>query len=363
MKAAVLYEPNTPLVIEDLDLMPPRAQEVLVRITSAGVCRSDYHIMKGEGAFPMPVVLGHEGAGVVEEVGDGVTSVRPGDAIALSFVPDCGVCYYCTTGRPNLCDLGFSARWGLMDGTSRLRKGDQEVYVFGKVGCFAEYAVIPESGCIPLPKGFPLDNASLIGCCIPTGVGAVLHTGQVEPGSTVAVVGCGGVGLNCVQGARLVNAERIVAVDIRDTALDIARRLGATHTVNARQEDPVARIKELTGGLGADYTFEAYGGTETSLVAYQAARKGGTVVIVGLAPQGDTAPVDLVELTRMEKVVKGSYYGSSRPRVDFPRLAQMVLDGRLELDGLVQRTYRLSELNDAYGDLEEGLPGRGVVVF
>ncbi|MBI4234159.1 MAG: Zn-dependent alcohol dehydrogenase [Chloroflexi bacterium] len=363
MKAAVLYQPNTPLVVEDVELLPPRKGEVLVRIASAGICRSDYHIMKGEGRFPLPVVLGHEGAGVVEQVGEEVTIAKRGDPVVLSFVPNCGHCYFCAIGKPHLCDVGLSGRGGMMDGTTRLRKGSTEIYHFGKVACFAEYAVVPETGCVPLPPGFPLDRAALIGCCVPTGVGAAIHAAQVEPGSSVAVIGCGGVGLNILQGARLVNAQMIIGVDLLDSKLELARKLGATHVVNAAREDTVARVKELTGGRGADYTFEAFGSSRTASVAYDAARKGGTVVIVGIAPDGDRVPIDLVSLTRQEKVVKGSYYGSSRPRVDMPRLAQLYLQGRLDLDNLVQRRYRLSEINQAYSDLEEGEPGRGIIVF
>ena len=363
MKAAVLYEPNTPMVIAELEVLPPRENEVLVRMASAGVCRSDYHFMVGHAPFMMPVVLGHEGAAIVEELGPGVSTIGVGDPVILSFVPNCGFCHYCTIGRPYLCDVGSVARGALMDGTTRLRKGDTEIYQFAKLGCFGQYAVVPASACVKLPQGFPLDQAALMGCSVPTGVGAVINTAQVEAGSSVAVIGCGGVGLNILQGARLVNAGTIIAVDVSDEALQMAAQFGATDAVNASREDPVARIKELTGGLGADYTFESFGGAATSKVAYDAARKAGTVTIVGLAPVGEALSVDLTTLTRMEKVVKGCYYGSARAHVDFPKLTRLVQEGKLDLANLKQRAYGIDQVNEAYGDLERGLPGRGVIVY
>ncbi|PZC44734.1 MAG: S-(hydroxymethyl)glutathione dehydrogenase / alcohol dehydrogenase [Chloroflexi bacterium] len=363
MRAAVLYEPKTPLVVEDLDLLPPRANEVLVRLASAGVCRSDHHFMAGHAPFPTPVVLGHEGAAIVEELGPSVSNLKVGDPVILSFVPNCGFCHFCTIGRPYLCDVGSVARGGLMDGTTRLRKGDMEIYQFAKLGCFGQYAVVPESACIKLPQGFPLDQAALMGCSVPTGVGAVINTAQVEAGSTVAVVGCGGVGLNIIQGARLVNAGKIIAVDISDGALKMAERFGATDGVNSSKEDPVARVRELTGGLGADYTFESFGSATTAKVAYEAARKAGTVTIVGLAPVGESVSIDLTTLTRMEKIVRGCYYGSARPHVDFPKLTRLVQEGKLDLAILKQRSYGLDQVNEAYEDLENGLPGRGVIVY
>jgi NDMA-dependent alcohol dehydrogenase len=363
MKAAVLYDYNTPLVIEEVDLDPPKPGEVLVKTGAAGICRSDYHFMKGEATTMLPVVLGHEGAGVVQAVGEGVTRVKPGDHVILSFVPNCGLCFFCTTGRANLCEKHAATSGTLFDGTTRIHKGGQDISPFGKVACFAESTVVPETGCIPAPQALPLDRAALIGCCVTTGVGAAIFNAEVEPGSTVAVVGCGGVGLNVLQGAGLLNASKIIAVDIREGQLEFAMKFGATHTVNASHQDPVARVKEITDGRGADYTFEVYGSAETVETAYAMARKGGTVVVVGIAPVGDKADIDAVSLVREEKVLKGSYYGSARCHVDMPKMVDMYMSGRLNLDDLITRRYSLDQINEAYEDLDKGEIGRGVIVF
>ena len=245
-----MYEYNTPLVVEEVELDAPKMGEVLVETGAAGICRSDYHFMVGEARHALPTVLGHEGSGVVEQVGEGVTRLKPGDHVILSFVPNCGRCGFCTTGRPNLCQLHASTPGTMFDGTTRLHKGDQRITHFGKVACFAERMVVPEAGCIPVPEDVPFDVAALIGCCVTTGVGAVVMNAQVEPGSTVAVVGCGGVGLNVIQGARLTNASKIIAVEIQEGVLEFATKFGATDTVNASHQDAVATVKELTGGLG-----------------------------------------------------------------------------------------------------------------
>ena len=363
MKAAVLYEYNSPLVVEEVDLDGPKADEVLVRIAAAGICRSDYHFMKGEATTTLPTVLGHEGAGIVEQVGQGVTRVKPGDPVILSFVPNCGLCHFCSTGRPNLCDLHAATPGTMFDGTTRLHKGDQRITHFGKVACFATHPVVPESGCIPVPEALPLDRAALIGCCVTTGVGAAILNAQVEPGSTVAVVGCGGVGLNVIQGASLLNASKIIAVDIREGQLEFAMKFGATHSVNASHQDGVARVREITGGLGVDYSFEVYGSAETVETAYAMARKGGTVVVVGIAPLGEKAAIDPVSLVRDEKVLKGSYYGSAKCHVDMPKMVDLYLSGRLNLDDFITRRYKLEQINRAYEDLVQGEIGRGVVDF
>ena len=363
MKAAVLYEANTPLSVEQVELDGPKEGEVQVKIAAAGICRSDYHFMRGEAQIKLPVVLGHEGSGIVQKVGEGVTSVKQGDHVILSFVPNCGRCHFCTTGRPNLCDRHAETGPNMYDGTTRLHKGDERIYHMGKVACFAEEAVVPETGCIPVSSDFPMDCAALIGCCVTTGVGAVINSAQVQPGSTVAVVGCGGVGLNVIQGARLANASRIIAVDVQEGKLEFAMSFGATHAINASHQDAVARVNEITGGLGADYTFEVYGSAGTVETAYEMARKGGVVTVVGIAPRGDKAGIDAVSLVRNEKVLKGTYYGSARCSVDFPRMVDFYHSGRLDIDGLITRRYSLDQINEAYEDLERGEVGRGVITF
>ncbi|MBI4337391.1 MAG: Zn-dependent alcohol dehydrogenase [Chloroflexi bacterium] len=361
MKAAVLYEVNRPLAVEEIELDPPKAGEVRVRIAAAGICRSDLHFMKGEAKLKLPSVLGHEGSAIVEEAGPGVSSVKPGDHGILCFVPNCGRCRFCLTGRSNLCDAHARTGANLFDGTTRLHKGAQRISHMGKVACFAQQAVVPETGCIPIPADVPMPQAALIGCCVTTGVGAAMFSADLRPGSTAAVVGCGGVGLNIIQGAKLLGASKIIAVDINEARLEFARKFGATDFVNPKDQDPVARIRELTDGQGADYTFEAFGSAETAELAYTAARKGGTVVIAGIAPVGDRAAVDLVNLVRDEKTLKGTYYGSARPTVDMHTMLDLYLRGKLDLDDLVGRQYRLEDINEAFADLERGYPGRGLI--
>lgn len=360
VKAAVLYGPGRPLEVEEIDLEPPRAGEVLVRIGAAGICRSDYHYIAGDARTAYPIVLGHEGSAVVEAVGEGVFSLRPGDPVVLSFVPNCGRCRFCSVGRPQLCDAVANPRV-MPDGTTRLSKGGKPVYHFGRVSCFASHAVVPESGCIPIPPSVPLDRAALIGCSVTTGVAAVLVAARVEPGASVAVVGVGGVGLNVVQGARLVNANPIIAIDVLEEKLEFARRFGATHTINADREDPVARVRELTEGRGADYAFEVFGGATTTQMAYECTAKGGTLVVVGIAPQGDRASIDLRALTFEERTVKGTYYGSARIHADMGRILRFYQEGRLDLDSLITRRYSLEEINQAFDDLARGKVGRGVI--
>ena len=363
VKAAVLYETMTPLVVEDVDLDEPKAGEVLVKIGAAGICRSDRHFMHGDAPIALPVVLGHEGAGTVEKVGPGVTSVRPGQQVILSFVPTCGRCKSCMSGKSYLCDNHGSIGPFMYDGTTRLHKGDQRIHHMGQTACFAEYAVVPETGCVPIDTPIGMDKAALIGCCVPTGVGAVTSSAHVTPGSTVAVIGCGGVGLNVIMGAALVNASKIIAVDIRESQLEFAMKFGATHTVNASDRDPVAQVRELTDGKGADYTFEVFGSADTVKAAYDMAGKSGTVTIVGIAPVGTEAAINAVDMVRNEKTMRGTYYGSTHSSVEMPKLVDMYLAGKLNLDDLVVRHYSLDQINDAYNDMDKGEVGRGVIMY
>lgn len=361
MKAAVLYETNAPWVIEELTLDAPKAGEVHVKIGAAGICRSDLHIKNGESRHLLPAVLGHEGSGTVLDVGEGVTKVKPGDRVILSFVPHCGQCHFCLNGRANLCDKHAATPGTLLDGTTRLHKGDQRIHHMGKVACFASESIVPESGCIPVSPDFPLAQGALIGCSVTTGVGAVMYNAKIEPNSTVAVVGTGGVGLNVIQGAKLLNASKIIAVDLNEGKLEFATKFGATHTVNPTIQDPVQTIKDLTNGLGADYTFEVYGSSETVLTAYNSVRKGGTVVVVGIAPIGDDPAISATDLVRLEKTIKGCYYGSARPAVDIPTMVQLYNSGKIDVDGLITRTYKLEDINQAYEDIDSGDIGRGVI--
>ena len=362
MKAAVLYEPNTPLVVETVDLDEPKDDEVLVRIAAAGVCHSDYHVMVGEWTLPLPIVLGHEAAGIVEKVGANVTTVAPRQHVILNFRANCGACHYCTIGRPVLCDGIESPRWQMFDGTVRLHRNGEPINHFTRLATFAEYAVIPQSGAVPVREDMPLDRAALIGCSVMTGVGAAINTVHVEPGSSVVVVGCGGVGLNVVQGAVLAGAGRIVAVDTLDNKLKFAREFGATDTVNAGNGDAVAQVLDMTNG-GVDYAFEAIGNSQTILQTYEMTRPGGTTVVVGMAPENDKITLNALSLPRTERAIVGSWYGSARPRVDLPRMADLYLSGRLKIDEMISRTYKLDDINSAYDALIGGEVARSIITF
>ena len=364
MRAAVLYEPNTPLRIEDVSLDQPNDDEVLVRVTATGACHSDYHVIDGTwhgGGYPMPMILGHEAAGIVEDVGARVRTSKPGDHVILSFAPNCGRCRMCTIGRPNLCNGMISSPGRFPDGTRRHHMGDVEINAFGRgMSSFAEYSVVHESAAIPIDTEVPMTVAALMGCAVMTGVGAVLNTAGVEPGSSVAVFATGGVGLSIVQGAVLANASQIIAIDLLDNKLDYASSFGATHTINASRQNAVEAIRDLTGGIGVDYAFDAIGDARVSRACYDAVRRGGTVVVVGMAPTGTEIPIPAT-IAGEEKVVKGCFYGSTRPAVDFKRLIQFYQRGALKLDGMITRTYPLEGINDAFAALARGDNARGVI--
>ncbi len=362
MKAAVLYELNQPVVVEELELEKPKEREVLVKMVASGVCHSDLSVTNGTIPLPLPIVLGHEGAGIVEEVGPGVTAVKPGDHVILSWVPNCGQCSFCAMGRSYLCEARALTRGGTMlDGTRRIRKGTKEYNHMLGVSTMATHTVVPEISLVRIDPDIPLREAALIGCGVMTGVGAVINTAKVEPGSRVAVFGAGGVGLNVIQGAVLASAETIIAVDLLDRKLQFAKQFGATHLINASREDPVQKIKDLTGG-GVDYAFEAIGHGAVITQAYQATRRGGTTVVIGVAAPGVQASIPANTLVLEEKTLKGSYYGSARVQVDIPRLIRLYKSGRLKLGELISNTYPLEDINKAFEDLQKGENARGVLV-
>ncbi len=364
MRAAVLYEPHTPMTIEDVSLDGPREDEVLVQVRATGACHSDYHVIDGSWhgpGFPLPVILGHEAAGVVEKVGANVRTLAPGDHVILSFAPNCGRCRMCTTGQPHLCSGMRSPAGTFPDGTRRHHKGEVEINCFGRgMSSFAEYSVVHQSAAVKITPDMPMLGAALIGCAVMTGVGAVLNTARVEPGATVAVFATGGVGLSVVQGAVLANASKIIAVDRLDNKLDYASSVGATHLINAQGEDPLAAIREITNGQGVDYAFDAIGDSAVSRMCYDAVRRGGTAVIVGMAPTGSEISIPST-IAGEEKIVKGCFYGSSRPAVDFPRLVDFYLRGVLPLDRMVTHTYPLSAINEAFDALGRGENARGLI--
>ncbi len=364
INAAVLTQPGVPFTVETLDLEMPRKGEVLVRMVAAGVCHSDWHLMTGATKHALPVVPGHEGAGVVIGVGEGVSRVRVGDHVALNWAPSCGRCFYCLNDRPSLCDTYIEPLWAgsMMDGTTRLSRDGAPVYQFSALACFADHTVVPEICCVPIDKEVPFQVAALIGCAVTTGVGAVLNTARVRPGSDVVVYGAGGVGLSIIMGAKLAGARRIIAVDTQEAKGEIARSFGATDFLRAGPE-VVSAIRNLTHGRGADYVFEAIGLPSVQEECLSAARPGGTIILAGVAPMGSSTNLPGAIITRQEKTIAGTYYGSANPARDFPQYAGLYRQGLLDLDRLISHTYSLDEINEAYASMLTGEVARGLIIF
>ena len=363
-KAVICRENHKPVVVETIEVAPPRAGEVMIKLAACGVCHSDLSATNGTIPFPPPVILGHEGAGEVIEVGPGVTDFKVGDHVLSSFVTMCGVCHYCTIGRPALCDVGAKTLFTLPTGD--LRTSDAAgapLNIFSGCGVMAEYATLSTRSIIRIPQDAPLKQAALVGCGVMTGFCAATNTAHVEPGAIVAVFGCGGVGLSAIQGAAVSGAGMIVAVDIDDFKLELAKLMGATHTINSKgEENLVKTLKKLTGG-GADYAFECVGSGDLVATAYGALRRGGTAVVVGVAKPKDMTSIRTASLTFEEKTITGSYFGSARPREDAPRILGLYKSGKVKLDELVTRTYSIDEAPQAFADLEAGKNARGVIVF
>jgi Zn-dependent alcohol dehydrogenase len=361
----VLHQPETPLVVEQVLLDPPGPDEVLVRMAAAGVCHSDLHLAEGHlGGRRWPIVLGHEGAGVVESVGADVTHVRPGDPVGLCFVPACRECRQCRAGRPTLCEAAGLASWKatLLDGTTRLRFRDgSPLKHFLCLACFAERAVVPAASAVPLPRALPLWQAALIGCGVVTGFGAVRNVAGVRPGDTVCVVGCGGVGQQVVAAAALADAGAIVAVDRDRTKLELALARGATHAVDASDVDAVKRVIELSDG-GVDHAFEVVGRPETIRMAWDTLHPGASVVVVGLAPKHVEAAVPAIEFLS-EKSLRGCYYGSGDPVAELAELAELVAGGGLDVAGVVSHFTDLDGIEAAFDRLRRGEGARTVVVL
>jgi len=356
MRAVVLTEPGTAPQVVDVELAPPGPGEVLVDITAAGVCHSDLHVFRGEWTLPLPLVMGHEGSGVVAEVGPGVDNLASGDHVVLSWYAPCGTCHRCLAGRETQCLTNgrVVAPGGvLFDGTSRLSAAGSPLHHYLGVSSFAERAVVPASGAIKVRDDAPLDLVALVGCAIATGVGAVTHAAQVEAGSQVVVIGTGGVGLSVVQGARLAGAERIVAVDLVASKLAAATRLGATDVVDASTGDAVTQVLDLLPD-GADYAFDAIGRPVTTEQAIAVLGLGGAAVVVGLPAQGERASFEPLTLAEADQRIIGTNYGSIRPSVDVPRLVDWAMDGRLDLEAMVSTRRPLAEAADALVDLAEG---------
>jgi len=362
---AVVYRTlGKPVSVETVEIESPRRDEVMVKVGACGVCHSDLSATNGTIPLPPPLVLGHEVAGTVAEVGAGVTDLAVGDRVILSFVPMCGRCRYCAMGRPALCDMGARAAVSLTDGTTRVKDRDgKPVGQFAATSGMAEYTTVHKDSVIKMEIDVPVDKAALIGCGVMTGVGAALNTARVEAGSSVVVIGCGGIGLNVIQGSALSGAEKIIGIDLEDKKLEFAQVFGATHTLNPQSEpDPLGKVRELTGG-GADYAFECIGRASTIQQCWEVVRKGGMAVVVGVAPPSEQVTLGAFSMPFVEKILTGSMYGSARPRVDFPRLLSLYKANRLKLDELVTATYSIEDAPRAFADLEKGANARGVIVF
>jgi len=379
-RAAVLHGVGQEWKVEEIQLDPPKAGEVLVQMKAAGLCHSDEHLVTGDMVMPtemreqlglpdtFPVIGGHEGAGVVIEVGPGVTSVQPGDHVSASFIPSCGRCRYCSTGRQNLCDLGAAAfmKGQITDGTSRHFLSDgTELNLFAKLGTFAEHTVVAESSVIKVEKDYPLECVALVSCGVATGWGSAVYRAQVQAGDTVVVVGIGGIGMNAVQGAKMAGAKRVIAVDPVELKREKAMEFGATHTAKS-MEEALPMVMELTWGQMADAVIMTpgvlhgeYMGQAMSMVA-----KGGTCVVTAIAPMTQTeASVNLFELAMWNKEIKGTIFGSGNPRYDIPNLLSMYRDGTLKLDELISKRYSLDEINQGYQDQRDGKIIRGVLTM
>ena len=358
MKAAVCYEFGKPLVVEEIEIDPPQKGEIKVRLAATAICHSDIHIIRGEWGGEPPIVAGHEGAGVVEEIGENVTLAKPGDHVVVSLLRSCGRCFYCTTGSPHMCEADYA-----LEHESRLQtKHGQSIQHGINTAAFAEYTIVDQSQVVRVPDDLPLDRASLLACGVITGAGAVINTAKVRPRESVVVIGTGGVGLNAVQGAVLSGANPIIAVDLLENKLTAARTFGATHTINATQEPaPEEIVRALTAGRGADYVFVTVGSVGAVEQGYEMIREGGTEVIVGIPGSTFSLPVGGLAVT--ERTITGSKMGSTNLSVDVPKLVALYQQGRYKLDELITSRYPLEEINEAIEATERGEALRNVIVF
>ena len=362
MKAAVLNAIPGQLDIEDVSIDAPGPREVLVRTAAAGLCHSDLHFMEGKYPHPCPAVLGHESAGVVEAVGADVRYVQPGDHVITCLSAFCGYCEQCISGHLSLCDNKATDLVRRPGEASRLSRDGEPVNTFLHLSSFAEQMLVHEHALVKIDPEMPLDKAALIGCGVTTGMGAVFRTARVEPGSTVAVIGCGGIGLAAVQGARITGANKVIAVDMVGSKLELAQSLGATHVVNASEGDAVEQVKELTDGKGVHYSFEAVGLKQTAEQSFNMLRNGGQATVIGMIPVGTKVEVHGVDFL-YEKKLTGSNMGSNQFRTDMPRFVEMYLDGRLKLDEMVSKTISLEEINDGFEEMKTGTVARSVIAF
>jgi S-(hydroxymethyl)glutathione dehydrogenase / alcohol dehydrogenase len=361
MKAAVFHGPNLPLSIEDVEIDKPQDREVLIKTVASGVCHSDLHFVDGFYPYPAPAVLGHEAAGIIEEVGRQVTYVKPGDHVICCLSVFCGNCEQCMSGHPNRCSNKQATQRAASDKPRISQKG-KPINQFLDISSYCEKMLLHENAVVKIREDLPLDRAALIGCGVTTGVGAVLNTAKIEPGSTVAVFGAGGVGLAAIQGARIAGARKIIAIDMFEGKLAMAKRLGATDTVDASSSDPIDEIRKLTGGAGVDYSFEAIGLKKVAEQAFNALKPGGTATVIGMIPVGQKVEIDgYMFLT--ERKLQGSNMGSNRFRIDMPRYIDFYMQGRLNLDDMISRRGKLEDVNEAFRAMKAGEVARTVLMF
>jgi alcohol dehydrogenase len=372
IKAAVLseiglpppYAESRPLTIAEVELDPPGAGEVLVKVAAAGLCHSDLSVINGSRPRPLPMVLGHEASGVVAETGAGVTDLAAGDHVVFVFVPSCGHCLPCMEGRPALCEPGAAANGAatLLGGARRLRRDGETLNHHVGVSCFAEYATVSRRSLVKIDPALPLDEAALFGCAVITGVGAVVNTARLRPGSTAAVVGLGGVGLNALLGARMAGARKVIGIDMLDDKLDLARQIGADETFNAGDPDIVAKLREATGG-GVDYAFEMVGSVKAMELAYRITRRGGETVSAGLSHPDHTFAIQHVNLVAEERTIRGCYLGSCVPARDIPRYIELYRQGHLPIERLMSERLKLDDINEGFDRLASGHTVRQMVMF
>ncbi|MGI4950808.1 MAG: zinc-dependent alcohol dehydrogenase family protein [Janthinobacterium lividum] len=364
MGAEAPYAKSKPLHIIEVELDPPGRGEVLVRIAAAGLCHSDLSVINGDRPRPMPMALGHEAAGVVEQVGDDVPDLAVGDHVIMVFMPSCGSCLPCAEGRPALCEPGAAANGAgtLLSGKRRLHCDGAELNHHLGVSGFADYAVVSRRSVVKIDRELPLDEAALFGCAVLTGVGAVVNTARLQPGQNAAVIGLGGVGLASVLGAVASGARQVVAIDLSDEKLGLARQLGASHTVNARDADAAEQVREATGG-GVDFAFEMAGAVRAMELAYKITKRGGTTITAGLPPPGAALALPLVQLVAEERTVKGSYIGTCVPVRDIPRYVALYRAGKLPIDRLMSGKLKLEDINEGFDRLHEGRAVRQVIEF
>jgi S-(hydroxymethyl)glutathione dehydrogenase/alcohol dehydrogenase len=361
VKAAVLYNFGEPLKVESLELRAPSADEVVVKLGASGVCHSDLSVQQAKLPFPPPVVLGHEGAGTVEEVGKDVRHLKPGDHVVLSWVENCGRCHFCVAGHAHLCDAMMASM--MSGGELVFQKDGVQIARMAGVASFAERTVVRGNAAIKIPDDIPFDRACLVGCGVMTGVGAAVNTAKVQPGDTVAVFGCGGVGLNVIQGAVLCGASRVIAVDLSPAKLELAKTFGATDVVNGKDGNAPDQIRNLTDGLGVDFAFEVIGIPAVITEAYFSLKRGGKVIVVGVPPMGEMVQIPGQMIALEEKSIVGSLYGSGNMKRDMPRLIELYQRKKLKLDELVSKRIKLEDVNAAFADMEKGAVARSVIVF